>query len=231
MFLKDETKYLYYLKWKKKQRQSDCRIEMTQNMLLLPLAPALLIPIVPTVWNCPTRTYLEVCFCSMDLLWLLGCSQNSEVRGIRAIWMKFSPTKAGTKASTSCHPCRITNVDCRIYTAPTVHSQPSGLLLLHPTLVCCEHGFIKMLKSRAAQSEFRLSPSFYWINGINICLQFPYKVKETLSMIFKYGLQDAGQGLELELQKHSVLSTEIIQSLGKWTSRVQGKKLIFRRPK
>lgn len=128
MFLKDETKCFCYLKWEEKQRQSDWRIEIMQNTLLFPFAAALLIPIIPTVWNCPTRTYFEVCLCPMDLLWLLGCSQNSEVRGIRAIWMKFFPTKAGTKASTSCHPRRITNADCRIYTAPTVYSQPSRCL-------------------------------------------------------------------------------------------------------
>lgn len=67
-------------------------------------------------------------FYPMNLLWLLGCSQDSEVRAIRAIWMKSSPTKAGTKASTSCHPCGTANVDSRIYTAPTEHSQPSGCL-------------------------------------------------------------------------------------------------------
>lgn len=56
-----------------------------QNMLLLPFSDALLIPTIPAVWNCPTRTYFEVRFYLMDLLQLLGCSQNPEVREIRAI--------------------------------------------------------------------------------------------------------------------------------------------------
>lgn len=98
-----------------------------QNTLFLPFSDILLIcliPAFPVVWNCPTRANFAVYFYPMNLLWLLGCSQGTSPAGFRAIWMKSSPPKAGTMASTSCHTFRTTHVaDNPLKTAELLQTQ------------------------------------------------------------------------------------------------------------
>lgn len=98
-----------------------------QNTLFLPFSDILLIcliPVFPVVWNCPTRANFAVYFYPMNLLWLLGYSQGTSPAGFRAIWMKSSPPKAGTMASTSCHTFKTTHVaDNPLKTAQLLQTQ------------------------------------------------------------------------------------------------------------
>lgn len=209
-----------------------------QNTLPLPFSDILLIcliPAFPVVWNCPTRANFAVYFYPMNLLWLLGCSQGNSPAGFRAIWMKSSPPKAGTRASTSCHPFRTTHVAANpLKTAEllqTRHSQPSGSLgtkiniclffilenailfkrrvsqqcsVTHPGLCLLQYTlelfWTRILKKMLVFGEkdiylgnlgipleFTVFPNFYWID---ICLQVPFKVEKTLSMICNSVLED-----------------------------------------